>query len=240
MCVHLYVHINACVYVCVYIPMCVSTYVQHGEWGICLLQRVGICYHGGWGVQRATVWQVCESPQCSSYLTEDTKLGVNAMPSSLKAGGCEPEKSRCFHLSLKEGAQCSSSSRGSGFPLPLTHRPELCFYPGCLVEVYPLRRAYILFSLTIQVWIPSPTTLQTHLDIVWTYISAPHDPVKLPWRTNHRSFFLPGFQLGCFFGKNGLQRARGFSWRNLSSVMFLHFQVTICVHPQGSSFWFWL
>lgn len=103
-------------------------------------------------------------------------------------------------VSIWEGAQCSSSSRGSGFPLPLTHRPELCFYPGCLVEVYPLRRAYILFSLTIQVWIPSPTTLQTHLDIVWTYISAPHDPVKLSWRTNHHSFILTGFQLGCFFG----------------------------------------
>lgn len=139
MCVHLYVHINACVYVCVYIPMCVSTYVQHGEWGICLLQRVGICYHGGWGVQRATVWQVCESPQCSSYLTEDTKLGVNAMPSSLKAGGCEPEKSRCFHLSLKEGAQCSSSSRGSGFPLPLTQARTLLL-PRLLGWSVPIKK----------------------------------------------------------------------------------------------------
>lgn len=202
-----------------------------------------MCHHGGWGIHRAAAWQICESPQCSSYLTAHTKIRGHSMLSSLKAGRCEPRKLMWAdvtnQLNQKAGDPRSSSSRTSGFPLPLTHRPGFLFHSGCLDEVYPLRRIYILLSLMIQ-WIPSPTTLQTHLEIVWMHIWASDDSVKLPWRTNHPALLPPGFQLGCFLGENGLQSAVGFSRRKLSSRVFLHFQMTVCVGSRGSSFWFWL
>ena len=143
-------------YVCVYICMCVCKYICT-TWRVRDLFIAKSWHMLSWRLRSpeshcmTDLWEsTMKSPQWSSYLTANTKIGVNAMPSNLKAERCEPEKSGCFHLSLKNRDQCSSSSRGSGFPLLLTHRPDLYFYPDSLVEVYPLRRAYILFSLPIK------------------------------------------------------------------------------------------